>query len=133
MRLRLSRTRPARREPDLTSLINIVFLILIFFLVAGALRPFSARDVELAKVENRAADAVSPSTLVVHQDGRIVYRGEVVNLDDLEARLAAEADGKPMTVVADGRLPGRRLLEVVAALEAAGAASVAVMVERGRR
>lgn len=137
----------ARREADLTSLINIVFLILIFFVVAGALRPFAAKDIELAKVARGAVDAVSPSTLIVYSDGRIRYRGRVVEVAELGALVAAHAsrreggggvagalDGASgrgaMTIVADGRLPARRLIEVSGALRAAGIESMALMAER---
>ena len=125
-----------RREPDLTSLINIVFLILIFFIVAGTLRPFSARDIELAKVAKEAVGAATPSSLIIHQDGRVSYGGRDVLVDELEAyvRQGKRPDrGRPFTIVADGRAPGEVVLNVSRSLRAAGIEAVAVMVERGRR
>jgi biopolymer transport protein ExbD len=128
------------REPDLTSLINIVFLILIFFVVAGALRPFSARDVRLAKVAQERAGQVSPGHLIVREDGRLTYRGADVSLEALGELVAGQAapgsGGKApavFTLVADGRLPAKRLLEVSRVLKGAGVGRVALMVERSAR
>ena len=132
-RLRVGR----RRESDLTSLINIVFLILIFFVVAGALRPFSARDVALAKVAKGDAEAVSPGVLIVRRDGGLTYRGQDVDLATLAelVRVQMLRGSRPaalgvFTVVADGRLPAKRLLEVSGVLKGAGVERVALMVER---
>ncbi len=126
-----------RREPDLTSLINIVFLILIFFVVAGALRPFSARDVALAKVAKGDAEVVSPGVLIVRQDGRLTYRGQDVDLATLAELVRAQVSRRALldgrggfTIVADGRLPAKRLLDVSGVLKGAGVERVALMVER---
>lgn len=127
--------RRATREPDLTSLINIVFLILIFFIVAGTLRPFSARDIELTKVAREATAAAAPSRLVIDRRGRIFWGATQVALSQLASSIAAAAmpGGKPLTIVADGRAPGSRILEVARELRRAGVKEVTAMVERGQR
>jgi biopolymer transport protein ExbD len=134
---RLHRTvSGAAREPDLTSLINIVFLILIFFIVAGTLRPFSARDIELTKIANDAAATAVPSRLIVDRAGKVRWAGQDIDpnqLADLVARSGKPLDGKPLTIVADGRAPGSQVLEVARQLRRAGIRQVTVMVERGRR
>ena len=141
-RPRIGRTRGPgrRREADLTSLINVVFLILIFFVVAGAIRPFAAQDIDLAKVARQDVGVASPSVLVVHRDGRIQYGGEFVDLAMLSdlvrersARSGGGIAGEPFTIVADGRLPATRLLEVSRAVQAAGIGSMSLMVERTAR
>lgn len=126
----------SRREPDLTSLINIVFLILIFFIVAGTLRPFSARDIELVKVAKDAANTAMPSRLIIRQDGSIRLGGKDVSPLELVGAVPPgwkQKPGQPLTVVVDGRAPGRRVLEVSRALQALGIKDISVMVERGRQ
>jgi biopolymer transport protein ExbD len=134
---RLSRGRRdgARRpEPDLTSLINVVFLILIFFMVAGSLRPFTAHDLELAKAAGEAAGG-GGSMVVVARDGAIAYRGRRVDLDQLTRDVAARGETAQarFTIVADARLEGARLIAVARALAAAGVLQTAVLVERTGR
>ncbi len=124
------------REPDLTGLINIIFLILIFFIVAGTLRPFSARDIALPKVERGAAAKAIPSRLVIDRTGAIWWGRRDVDLEQIAQRIAGTEmpnDGRPLTIVADGRIPGSRILQVARRLRRAGVEKIAVMVERGRR
>lgn len=124
------------REPDLTSLINIVFLILIFFIVAGALRPFSARNIELTKIAADAAGAVAPGRLIAHADGRLTYRGADIALAELGPAVASEAARRSFetfVIVADARLPGSSLLAVIRKLRAARITPISVMSERERK
>ena len=126
---------PRRREPDLTSLINIVFLILIFFIVAGTLRPFSARNIKLAKSRPDSVGVAVRANLVAYADGRLSYRNEAVSLDDLVARMRRErnlTEAAPLTVVADARLSAKRLLEVVRAVRGAGVGEISILTEKLR-
>jgi biopolymer transport protein ExbD len=124
------------REPDLTGLINIVFLILIFFIVAGAIRPFSAQDLELAKTPEQTTEATAPGRLIVHRDGRMQLGRSELGLEELPALLKAETSidrSANFVVVADGRLPAERLLQIVAVLRAGGFQVISVMTERATR
>ena len=131
--MRLPSASKARKEPDLTGVINIVFLILIFFVIAGSLRPYSARDIKLAKtVANESQSGIS-APLVVHADGRIVYRGGEVVIDELEGVLAGDdrRDGsRPLVIVADHRLDAGRMLDVLAKVRAAGVKDTSILTER---
>lgn len=122
------RRRTAQREPTI-ALINIVFLMLIFFLVAGTVaRPL---DVTLSLVRTADLDgAAPPDALVVHPDGRMSFRGGEVT--SVEAFLATRAPGDgTVRVVPDRDLPAARLVEIGAALSVAGAERVVVVTERG--
>ena len=89
--MRLETPRTKRSEPDLTGLINVVFLILIFFIVAGSLRPYAGRDLKLAKATAKGGEAVRSSHLIIAADGTIRYRGSDITLEALRARLREEA------------------------------------------
>ena len=120
--------RKTRREPTI-ALINIVFLMLIFFLVAGTLS--QPLDGELNLV--RTADlegALPPDTVVVHPDGRLSYRGETIG--ELQDFLATrtEEERKIVRLVPDRELPAEDLVTIARELRAAGAESVMVVTER---
>ena len=124
-----------RREPDLTSLINIVFLILIFFIVAGTLRPFSARDIELAKSPPDGTSGVVSANIIAFADGALSHRGQSVSLEELVARIRSErpaSESAPLTIVADARLNAKRLLEIVRAVRGPGIAEISVVTEKLR-
>ena len=122
---------PAPRRPEPTiPLINIVFLMLIFFMAAATLAPPLDGDLRLvrtADLEGRAP----PDALVIHEDGRLSFRGEA--LPDARAYMTALADEERETVriIPDAALPAADLIRLGAGLRAAGAGRVVMVTERG--
>ncbi|SFD78117.1 ExbD/TolR family protein [Roseivivax sediminis] len=130
------RARPKRaaREPTI-ALINIVFLMLVFFMVAGTLA--APLDGELNLVETRELEGrAPPDALVVHPDGRLSYRGDDVAsaaayLDMTDAETMPGDDGPSLRIVPDRDLDASDLVRIAGELRAAGAARVLVVTERG--
>ena len=119
--------RRARGEPTI-ALINIVFLMLVFFLVAGTL----ARPVDGGLTLVRTADLEGtppPDALVLHADGRVTAEG--LALDDPAAFLQGRDPGAAVRIVPDREAPAERLVAVARALRAAGAGSVLIVTEQG--
>ncbi len=126
----LSRPRVRRGRADpLIALINVVFLLLIFLMIAGTIAPGLSDDVAL--VDTSDADArTPPNAAVILIDGRIMFGGAEISADAYAA--AQLADGiDALRIVPDRNLPAQRLVEVVTTLRAAGAAEVFVVTERG--
>lgn len=127
----MRRRRQSRLEPTIT-LINIVFLLLVFFVVAGTLAPPLDPDVTLVDTENLPAEA-PPDALVLHADGRLSWRGtEFASVDAFLAAAPPEMADRPR-VVPDRNVPAVELIRLGHALGAAGAGSVAIVTERGVR
>lgn len=124
------RRRKSTCEPTI-ALINIVFLMLVFFMVAGALAP--PMDKDLALVQTSDLDGVSPpDALVIHPDGRLTYRGAPVA--DAAGYITLRADDPGADVVRlvpDRDLPAAQLVALAADLRGAGAARVVIVTERG--
>ncbi|THH35151.1 biopolymer transporter ExbD [Aliishimia ponticola] len=120
--------RKRDREPTI-ALINIVFLMLVFFMVAGTLAPPLDRSLKL--VETRELDgAAPPDALIVHPDGRLVYRGDIQL--DAASFIAAlpEEDREVVRLLPDRDLPARDLVSLTRALREAGAQKVLLVSER---
>lgn len=129
--IRLERDKPTRKMETTISLINIVFLMLIFFLVAGQLAP----PLDSAVTLTDALDAESlppPDALFVHADGRLTFRGADISADAFVAdrRVRLTTDAPEILLAADRELDARKLVEVVDALKQAGAAWVKVVTRR---
>lgn len=128
-------TRPVprtRREPTI-ALINIVFLMLIFFMAAATLAPPLDGDLRLVRTEELDGRA-PPDALVIHADGRLVYRGEVVPDAAAYMQIAYAMGGEKVRnvrIVPDAELPAPDLIRVGEALRAAGAERVVMVTERG--
>ena len=121
--------RKSEREPT-TALINIVFLMLIFFLVAGTLAV--PLDGDLTLVRTAELERTAPGdALVVHADGRMSFRGQDIGApSDYLARLDAE-NRERVRIVPDAELPAIELVAIGRALRRAGAGSVVIVTERG--
>ncbi|MCR8546707.1 biopolymer transporter ExbD [Salipiger sp. P9] len=126
--MRPRRPRP-QSEPTI-ALINIVFLMLIFFLVAGTLAQPLDPALRLVSTRDLDGSPPPPDALVVHPDGALSHKGQVV--DTPETFLAALAPEARATVrlVPDRDLPAADLVAVARALRAGGAERVLIVSER---
>ncbi|MBN95285.1 MAG: biopolymer transporter ExbD [Deltaproteobacteria bacterium] len=110
-----------RRLPlilELTPLIDVVFLLLIFFMVSTTfVNEPAGLQVELPRSENRELiPEGSDVSLVLLADGQIELEGEAVPLEELKASLARIARDEPSTVVvlrADTKLEHGRVVQVM--------------------
>jgi len=120
--------RHSRREPTI-ALINIVFLMLVFFLVAGTIAPPLERDLSLVTTANLPPDS-PPDALVLHADGRMTWRGEALaSAGDYVGKLKAE-DAIELRVVPDRNVPATDLIRLAEELRAAGAQRVMIVTEK---
>lgn len=122
------RSPVARRKPEPTiALINIVFLMLIFFMVAGTLA--APPDPELKLVETATLDRRDPpDALVLNADGVISYRGTAT--EDIAAYVATLGDAGTAQVLPDRAAPAADLLALARRLQDAGATKVMIVTEQ---
>jgi len=136
--MKLSTPHRERKEENLVPLINIVFLILIFFLVASTIRPFTDRQVKLAETIEASKSSVVPRMVVVRADGARLVNNQPIDEQALQAQLAAWANDnggatvKTITVVADKTVAASQLIDVVTMANAAGIADVKLLTRKAR-
>lgn len=133
MRLKLAKRRKASEE-NLVPLINIVFLILIFFLVASTIRPFTDRDITLAESREASGAGAMTRAILIHEDGVHLIDGIAVPQGVLAQKLrewAADPDGT-VTIVADRAAAAERIVDVVATASSAGLRNVRLLTRRSR-
>ncbi|MCO6385428.1 biopolymer transporter ExbD [Aliihoeflea sp. 40Bstr573] len=130
--MKLPRPRPSRKGESTIALINIVFLMLIFFLIAGTLAP--PIDSEISFISTADADGSEPpDALYVTAEGTMRSRGVEMSAADYVARESerqAETEGVEIKLAADRDLAADKLIDVVAELRAAGAGTIRVITER---
>mgnify|MGYP001230319402 CR=1 FL=1 len=126
------RRKAPRRERDSTiALINIVFLMLIFFLVAGTLaQPI---DSALKLVNTSDIDSTSPpaDALVVHPDGRMSLAGQDIATPEAFLEARGEEGLAVVRLIPDRELPAEDLVALARALRSGGAERVVIVSERG--
>lgn len=121
--------RRPQSEPTI-ALINIVFLMLIFFMIAGALAPTLDGEISLIATDELDGRA-PPDTAVLRADGTLYLRGELVTPEQVMAASQDGPNGADLRLVADREVPAKMLMTRVAELREAGASSVWLVTERG--
>lgn len=116
---------PRRRDDDenLIPLINIVFLLLIFFILAGTFVRPDRFEVAPPRSLSPTLAEDQQMTVLLSADGRLAIGGREVDKPELKRlimdRLSAEPDLQ-VQLKADQNLAAEKLIDVIESLRAAG-------------
>jgi biopolymer transport protein ExbD len=116
----------ARAEPTI-ALINIVFLMLIFFLIAGSLAPRPDPDVQLVNLQDIATEPPSDA-LIMLADGSLHLAGQTLTP---EAAIAAVIGTERVRLLPDRAAPASDLVTLAQGLRAAGIGELVIITEKG--
>lgn len=132
--MRVTTPHKAHKEENLVPLINVVFLILIFFLVASTIRPYSDREISLAETINASKSAPAARMVIIRGDGQALIGGVNVDAGQLRAQIVAwsQERAEAITVVADKAAPAARLIDVVTMANDAGVTNVKLLTRKAR-
>ena len=125
MQLDLPRSR-AGRGISLTPLIDVVFILLLFFLLASHFDQWRALrlDTTSANVSDRADDSQPPALLLrVHRDGRLDINGESLDSAQLVSSLEGYRARRPdvsVVIESDADVRLQHLVQVIDGVTAAG-------------
>lgn len=119
-----------RRSETTLALINVVFLMLVFFMVAGRIAAGPPKGLGLVRLHTDAP-AAPADTLAVTADGTMLWKGAEAGVAAyLAGQPAAAGTGPVARVMPDRDLPAARLIEIATALRAAGAGEVRMVAEK---
>jgi len=122
--MRFEPPRPRNDDERILPLINVVFLLLIFFMLAGRLSASDPFAIEPPRSTGEGQPERQDVLLLIGADGRLALEGMVLESTTLEAALAARLsaeDDPRVRLKADG---GAEATEVVAVMEILRAAGV---------
>lgn len=112
---------PAYRRNDSSTwvlqFINIVFLIMLFFLVGGTVSEMPDPDVSPPITLQGEAASPPQNSLYIKANGALVFNGESLTIGEFISRWS---NTKPLTIVADRQLKAHILLQDLALLRASG-------------
>jgi biopolymer transport protein ExbD len=131
----IPRRTPRRRDDHLIPLINVIFLMLIFFMIVGQIRPAEALRVEPPESRQQSSVSAGEQVLVLAADGRLARDGRILPREALPAHLdawlaSAETDGAatpPLTLKADAAVSAALLRETLDLLADAGITQVELL------
>ncbi len=117
---------------DMAPLVDVVFLLLIFFLLTSSFVTPRAIGLDLPGSSTARAVAESPITVSLLADGSVRVGGIAVSAGGLSSAIAAritESSSKEVAVQADEHVDVAQLLSVLDAVREGGGESVALMAE----
>jgi biopolymer transport protein ExbD len=124
---------------NLTSMMDVVFLLLIFFLVATKFSELERNiGLQVPEVSNAEALTEAPEKKVVnvYRDGQITFDQETVSLEELTERLTAvhqQYADVGVVVRGDGQGTFQRVAEVLNACKQSGISELAISVRLSER
>jgi biopolymer transport protein ExbD len=115
------RPREGDRHDRLIPMINVVFLLLTFFLIAGTIRVNDGLNIEPPAVETSGVIDEQSPTLGVEANGTLYFDGRTVTVDEAVAALqeasasagASDADGGEIQIKADRNTPSSIILPLL--------------------
>ena len=129
---RLEASNLASIDDRIMPLINIVFLLLIFFLVAGAIREVEPVEVDPPRSLVEAESVTDALTIYVASDGRIALGATMLDRDafDLAIAAAVAADpDQPIRIVADRDVEAVKVISILETLRASGSSRVKLVTQ----
>ncbi len=128
--MRFEPPRPKNDEERVLPLINVVFLLLIFFMLAGKLAATDPFQVEPPRSASEGPPSPHELRVLVGANGEFALDGEVMEAEQLRRmvaeRLAVDAPPK-LRLKADARAEATRVVEVMEWLREAGAERVQLL------
>tara|TARA_R110002012_G_scaffold35379_3_gene101067 strand:- start:315 stop:716 length:402 start_codon:yes stop_codon:yes gene_type:complete len=121
MRLVKPRKKPAAE--NVLPLINVVFLLLIFFMLAGALEKAELLEITPPETASSGQPGDAMAVLLVAADGRLSFENEILALADIVGRLKAyfaeHPDGR-LKLKADAQSDAAMVIALIEELRAVG-------------
>jgi len=119
---------------NLTPLIDIVFLLLIFFMLTSHFVKQESLEIDLPKA--KTGESLSEDNeleIIINAHGKIKYKNDVISLKNLETRLRIDlstASEKNVRIKGDQAVDFGKAVEVLDMARKAGASGVDIVTEK---
>lgn len=119
-------------DDNMIPLINIVFLMLIFFMIAGQISSSELLKIQPPTSEQRLALEEHDAILLVSDDGKLAFNNQWIKSDTLTESLqqsiteSKDAQAFKLLVKTDAILPANELMDLLQQVRAAGILKVSL-------
>jgi len=96
---------------DMTALVDIAFIIILFLGIVSTLAPVSSIKVFLPEASS-GTPKIEPAQVVIDKDGNYYVMGRQVSLDDIRYYLR-NVNTKSMVVIADKRVEYGKVVKII--------------------
>jgi len=118
-------------RPELTPLVDVVFQLIIFFMVSTVFVEFTQQmDIETPEVEGSLAqDQIKRLTIEITVDEKIFLDGKELVLENIPQHLAGQSNTRSVLIRADKRLPYGVVMQVMQICRSAGMTDIRTTVQ----
>lgn len=122
---------PLRRKRlvSLTPLIDVVFILLLFFMLASSFIEWRTIGLNVPMIESAGSSDQEPVVIGVSNDGELRLTGKFVTQADLDIRISqvlANDAAHPLVIQPDADVPLQRIVTVIDRLAAVGGRNISL-------
>ncbi len=126
----IPRHNSTARDPGMLPMINVVLLLLTFFLVAGSIEKFEVVHVNLPVAKNGKMLTDGQVVVVLGPQKEILVNDEFVAPSVFTSTMQEQLEGNPNKIIslrADERLPATFLVYVMNQIKSAGGTNISLV------
>lgn len=123
------RSEDKRFVVDMTALVDIAFIIILFLGIVSTLAPISSINVELPKATAEKT-SVEPIKILVDKDGNYYLGSKKVNDDEISKYLE-DKKAKTLVIVADRRVEYGKVVHLMDIAKKSGVEEINIATRRG--
>ena len=130
--LNIARRKRMRKEISLIPLINIIFLLLIFFMIAGQVQRMETLEIAPPKSSEGKERRYLPIVIYLDKQGKIALNGDIVTREDFPLLLETVLYDKDnnlsaVTIKADKQAKATYLVWVMDEIKKAGGLEISII------
>ncbi len=132
--MEFARTTRKLRAISMVSLIDIVFTIILFFIVAGHMEKFSIIPIDLPEADSGQRLDEGPIVVLLGKFGEVIINDENYSdtgiLTELKRQLAVNPE-RIITIKADSHMEANKLVDFMEQIRAAGGSNISLVTQSG--
>lgn len=120
---------------NITSLIDVLFLLLIFFMISSTFVEQPGMKLELPESKSSTAEKITELVLEINSDQSMILNQEAVALENLELKfkeLLPSLDEKSLVLKADKNVPHGTVVKVMDLAKLSGLEKLIIATQVGR-
>ena len=121
------RRRKARKPLSMTSLVDVIFLLLLFFMLSSTFSKFAEVEISAGAQGQMALPTDQEIAFLRLSGTELSLNGEVIPLEALETSLAGSQESISLIVSATDTVTAQKLTDVLVALRPLAHVSVVVL------
>lgn len=128
------RNRRRIRPINVVSLIDIIFTVILFFIIAGHMEKFSIIPIELPKADSGQKLEEGPIVVLLGTTGEILVNDEYYTDEQISAELKRQLAINPeriITIKADSKMEANKLVDFLEKIRLAGGKNLSLVTQSG--